>query len=408
MSEIFAIIYILGAGQGGFIAVLLFLRRANRHANSVLALLLAVFALNLFELFLEETGVYNSIPHILWSFTSAGFLYGPLLFLYAGLLTGRITRLKPLHLLHFLPFFIHAATLIPFYLKTGEMKIHDYNHYLTSGFPVTFKPLFTYSLKLLHFGGYLGAALIIIHKYRKDIETRYSELSVRDLAWFSAMIYINLASLFLLLLGVVGHGLGIFVLTHGFTRFSYLWMTILIYIIGSLAVRQAPIFGDIIEKSEAPLTPLPTAAEELPKTQEEQAVEEPLPIDEDEKKYEKSRLDNHISDAYLKELSDHMSRKKPYLDSDITIRDLAAQIGLTEHTLSQVINGRVGVNFYTFVNNYRVEEAKRLLNDRANSGTNILSIAFSAGFKSKSHFNTLFKKVTGLTPSEFRSKNKAL
>jgi len=97
-----------------------------------------------------------------------------------------------------------------------------------------------------------------------------------------------------------------------------------------------------------------------------------------------------------------MEKEKPYRNSELTIRELATAIGLTEHVLSQVINGRAGANFFTFVNNFRIEEAQRLLADPSRKEDNILAAAFESGFKSKSHFNTLFKKTTGLTPREFR------
>jgi AraC-like DNA-binding protein len=63
-------------------------------------------------------------------------------------------------------------------------------------------------------------------------------------------------------------------------------------------------------------------------------------------------------------------------------------------------------NFYDLVNGYRVEEAKRLLLDPKSFNYTILSVGFEAGFNSKTTFNTVFKKFTGLSPTEFRDKKK--
>lgn len=63
-------------------------------------------------------------------------------------------------------------------------------------------------------------------------------------------------------------------------------------------------------------------------------------------------------------------------------------------------------NFYDLVNSYRVEEAKRLLLDPKNSNYTILSVGFEAGFNSKTTFNTVFKKFTGLSPTEFKERKK--
>ena len=184
-------------------------------------------------------------------------------------------------------------------------------------------------------------------------------------------------------------------MTHGITRISYLWDTALIYTVGILAVRQAPIFNDY----RRIISPEPTPAPRVPVSPVEETPSE------EKVKYEKSRLDDHIADAYLAELTAYMTKEKPYRNSELTIRELAAAIGLTEHVLSQVINGCVGANFFTFVNNFRIEEAKRLLADPSRRDENILAAAFDAGFKSKSHFNTLFKETTRLTPSAYRKKH---
>jgi AraC-like DNA-binding protein len=61
--------------------------------------------------------------------------------------------------------------------------------------------------------------------------------------------------------------------------------------------------------------------------------------------------------------------------------------------------------FYDLVNGYRVEEAKRLLLDPKSKNNKILAIAFDSGFNSKTTFNTVFKKFTGFTPSDFKEQH---
>ena len=72
------------------------------------------------------------------------------------------------------------------------------------------------------------------------------------------------------------------------------------------------------------------------------------------------------------------------------------------HLLSQVINEQLGVNFFNFVNQYRVEEFKERLADPSNRNFSLLGIAFDSGFNSKSTFNRIFRNTTGLTPSRYR------
>jgi len=101
-----------------------------------------------------------------------------------------------------------------------------------------------------------------------------------------------------------------------------------------------------------------------------------------------------------------MEQDKLYQEADLTLQNLADRIQLPSYQVSQAINDGMNKNFYDLVNSYRVEEAKRLLLDAKNKDFTILSVGFEAGFNSKTTFNTVFKKFTGLTPTEFRAKQK--
>jgi len=97
-----------------------------------------------------------------------------------------------------------------------------------------------------------------------------------------------------------------------------------------------------------------------------------------------------------------MLEEKPYLNPSLTINELGRKISVSPRALSQIINESLGVNFFDFVNSYRVEEAKQFLTDHSNQNRNILDILLDVGFNSKSVFNRVFKKYTGMTPSEFK------
>jgi AraC-like DNA-binding protein len=100
----------------------------------------------------------------------------------------------------------------------------------------------------------------------------------------------------------------------------------------------------------------------------------------------------------------HMDAAKPYRKSDLKISDLADTVGIPTYQLSQLINEGFKVKFYDFINQYRVDEAKKLLVEDTR-GYKILAIAYEVGFNSKATFNRVFKNSTGLTPSEFRARN---
>ncbi len=146
--------------------------------------------------------------------------------------------------------------------------------------------------------------------------------------------------------------------------------------------------------SEPPLSPPPAAAISENRTSDTTPVPE-------KQRYEKSRLDDETASNLLALLLDKMENEKLYKDPDITLPTLAERIGMSHHILSQIINDRLGKNFNTFINEYRVAEVCRMLENPENRDK-LLAIAYDSGFRSKSTFNAFFKKCTGKTPSEYR------
>lgn len=98
-----------------------------------------------------------------------------------------------------------------------------------------------------------------------------------------------------------------------------------------------------------------------------------------------------------------MRAERPYLDEDLTRRRLAELLETSERELSAYLNDRLGLNFATFVNRYRVEEAQRLLDEEPDRS--ILSITYAAGFNSRSSFYEAFQRETGRTPSAWRRRS---
>ena len=67
-----------------------------------------------------------------------------------------------------------------------------------------------------------------------------------------------------------------------------------------------------------------------------------------------------------------------------------------------VINTELSMNFFAFINEYRVKEARKLIENPERKDHTLLAIAFEAGFQSKASFNAAFKKHTGMAPGEYR------
>ena len=120
-------------------------------------------------------------------------------------------------------------------------------------------------------------------------------------------------------------------------------------------------------------------------------------------KYEKSTLSRSEAMVYMREMNKWMETERPYLKSDLSLGDLTERMHLPGHIISEVLNGLLKQNFYDYINNYRIEEFKKLVSLPQNSKYTNLALAFESGFNSKTTFNTAFKKFTGKTPSQFRA-----
>lgn len=97
-----------------------------------------------------------------------------------------------------------------------------------------------------------------------------------------------------------------------------------------------------------------------------------------------------------------METEKPYLDPNISLHGLSKNLMIPDHYMSQIINTKLKLNFYDFINNYRIEEAKRIFTNPKQNHLTVLEVAIEVGFNSKSAFNRAFKKATQKTPSEFK------
>ncbi|MEP6389504.1 MAG: helix-turn-helix domain-containing protein [Halioglobus sp.] len=120
------------------------------------------------------------------------------------------------------------------------------------------------------------------------------------------------------------------------------------------------------------------------------------------KRYAKSGLSASGLRAVTVRLSEAMNVERVYLDSHLSLPQLAAMLGCSVNHLSQAINEGHGVSFFDFVNRHRVAEATRILAAGDNENASILDVALQVGFNSTSTFYTAFKKATGQTPAHYR------
>lgn len=119
------------------------------------------------------------------------------------------------------------------------------------------------------------------------------------------------------------------------------------------------------------------------------------------KKYIKSGINEQQVEAINEDLIELMAAKKPYLNPKISLKVLANKLNKSSNHVSQVINDKHNMNFFDFVNDYRIHEMVDLLKAPENKRFTLLALAEEAGFNSKTTFNVAFKKLKGTTPRKY-------
>ena len=362
--DLTAILTLLGGAQGILLALaLLGLKQTNRTAMRLLAAFMLVSSIIIGGSVLQSTRLILVYPHLNQLATPFQFLLGPIIYLYLRAATSGEPRLRKKDILHFIPFAVCGAYYLPLYLQSREHKLD----YIIAAFR-NYPPLewrIRSLLLLAQSAPYLIVAVVMFIAHDRRTRDSSSPNIRLHLLWLRVFI--------LMLLTTAGAGL--FRLIFSFRTESMLLLplcfSIMVYVAGYMALKHPEALTGVYE-------PVPN------------------------KKYEKSNLTPERAETYLKKLLHVMQTERPYIEGDLTLQKLADRLSIPVNHLSQIINERLGQNFFDFINSYRVKEAQELLTDAAKKHYTVLAIAEEVGFRSKSAFNAVFKKHVNMTPSEFR------
>ena len=139
-------------------------------------------------------------------------------------------------------------------------------------------------------------------------------------------------------------------------------------------------------------TPMQHRIFQLDQTQATTPVKKPLMADD-------------AATIAVRRVLDHLAEDEPFLDPDLTLRQLADGVDLPANQLSWLINAKLNKNFNDLINHHRIERFKSLAANPAKRNLTIMGLAYESGFNSKTTFNTSFKKMIGMTPREFMQAN---
>lgn len=359
-------ILFVGAVQGILLALILLAgKKRNFPANRVLSFILLIFSFSIAYHVLTHTGLISEFfPHEL--FISVLFTtLGPCLYLYVKTLLNPVFRLTRKDLLHFLLFIILFIIALPLFLFVPRSGYFNYGKAFLNILILILTPF------------YILLSFLKLNQYQQVIRNNFSSIEKINLKWLYFVITFFIV---FWLSGIV-----FWILSARGTSFDVFWLivSVLIYTTGYLGFIQPELFGGETAGDNHKRVHLPKG-----------------------RKYEKSTLTGDAAKTYYQKLNHIMEEKKLFLQSNLTLSALAGELKISTHHLSQILNDRIGKNFYDYINGQRIKEAKRLLISKAYQNQNIAAVGYDVGFNSLSAFNSAFKKFTSHTPTEFKKKKK--
>jgi AraC-like DNA-binding protein len=358
----------------GFYLLLAFIvafnpRKVNIKANKWLALFLYSLGGVMLDAPFTALKQYEHYPHLIGYHVIFILLIPPTLYLSILYFVNPTRIFQKRDYWHFFPTAFLLVLKIPFYLEKKEEKLASLKM-----IPDIYDTVEQIILVIIPISVYWFLAYLKLKRHQRNVQLFASSIEAIDLSWLRNFLF-GIIPLVLLVLNEV------LMLFPIIIQISFILYALSAFYLTYFIIKQEEIFP---KKSLEVL--------------DIQSI-----IEENEQPTERKQLLTDSQLVVLKEQLKHiMEESKPYLESTLTLPKLANIMALNTHELSYLINVGFEDNFFGFVNHYRVEESKRILLSSKYQHLSLIGIAFEAGFNSKTAFYTAFKKIEGISPTEFQ------
>ncbi len=362
---------IIAGGFLYFITATLYLVEKNKtFAHFIIAAFL--FSTSIWQIYhgLAIMGVMHNYPHLSLIHFPFYFFSIPLLFFFFRILTEDDFTFKPGLLIHFMPGIAAFIILIPFYMQTSEVKRMLFTNTMQardripSQLPQPHVLLVLVVISMVSYAAYFAVRSVPFLIRKRHAMHRITVFSLSIIASFYMAIISYVA---------------IFILVRFFSvdpaYFKYM-----IRIISVLLSIQ--IYIILIVKTRHPdyIIRIQAEAKKI--------------------RYATSRITGLDIDGIITRLNELMVTEKIFCDEDLTLAGLAEELSITPYQLSQILNERLNKNFNTYINEFRIREAEKILIDEPERS--ITSISYAVGFNTPATFYKAFGKIFSISPIKYR------
>lgn len=370
-------IFYIAVFNAFFFALLLFQKKSRVIHDNILIVWLVYLGLFIGGYSLYSHDLFTHFNLLSANLISLFLLQGVFLYLYASRLVSKRSKFNKKKILHLLPFaafnlYLFGASFFP--ETAHEIRIENIH---TNEHPPLLFLIFLIAT-LLSGPFYFVLTLNLFNKHNINIFNNFSSTENINLEWLRKLVIIfGIIWTVLIIITVIHHVFNLFTMIFC-TDSLFLALSVFVILIGYFGLKQEVIFGNEIKQQQ--------------------------PIFTEEKiKYSGSSLKVDEASKYAKLIGENMRIDKPYLNPELSLTQLASQLNISPHHLSQIINEKFNSNFFEYINQFRVEEVKARINNPEFESYSLLGIALDSGFNSKSAFNRIFKKFTNQTPSQFKT-----
>ncbi|WP_431167248.1 helix-turn-helix domain-containing protein [Tenacibaculum halocynthiae] len=365
LNNIIPIVFILGLIQGVISSgILIYLNKKNNSSTLFLAVFIFIYSI-------DYIAPISNILKITTNYSQLSFLFDfrwlmfPLFYAYVRQISIFQTS-KKIHY-YFIPWIVLFTINFLIFFKIIENLWESpwYKMFFYRGSNI--------------FDIFMCIKIIsLINRHSLEVKNQYTATKLKELKWAKTFVISGIIFIF---------AMHIRLLINNF------YLDLFEAIINVSFLYWVSIYG-IRQQNILPL---------IPETKEENNISsDTKKIDENIKSAKKTTSE----DEYLvKKITQHLLLNRDYLNSNLTIADVSKSVNTHPKLVSHSINLITKKNFKSYINSFRVEEAKRLLNDNSSNKLSIEGIGLEVGFKSKSVFYNAFKKETGLTPLKFKTLN---